>query len=101
MHRNAWKRICAQRLKDKIHMETGEAAATAEALAWLEEKVSGDDPDQWDEPTHAADLHIASLELNRDALYPAPQSPEAYHHALSTRLSYGRDPARMISSDEE
>jgi hypothetical protein len=101
MHRNAWKRACAQRLVDKISMEPGEAAATAESLAELEQEVSGDDSDEWDSPTTAADLHIAGMELNTEAAYPAPTDPLAYNTAMRTRLAAGCDPFRSLSSDEE
>lgn len=101
MHRNAWKRACAQRLVDKISMEPGEAAATAESLAELEQEVSGEDSDQWDSPTTAADLHIAGMELNTEASYPAPTDPQAYNTAMRTRLSAGRDPFRSINQTDE
>jgi hypothetical protein len=101
MHRNAWKRTCAQQLIDKINMEPGEAAATAASLAELEEQVSGNDSNEWESPLLAADLHIAGMELNTESVYSAPQDPGAYHAAMSTRLQAARHPLNQISDDEE
>lgn len=66
MTRDQWLNKCAERLRDKIGMEPGEAAAYAIMLHDQQVSDNGRDPEGWDTPEEAADDEIACMADDSD-----------------------------------
>lgn len=59
--RDQWLNKCAERLREVIRMEPGEAAAYAIMLHDQQVSDNGRDPAGWDDPVEAADLEASCI----------------------------------------
>lgn len=67
MTRDQWLTKCAERLRDKMSLEAGEAAAYAAEMHRLQVVDNGREPARWDDPVEAADTECEHMAHDEDA----------------------------------